>query len=98
MKFCIRRHKLLKADSNVNTAQNVCDWSAPSVSQSVFTITEQTYANQPIYLLWGQCLFSIVSNLNSVLNVKVLVDALVGAFSISVITNLRVDLRFKLFM
>ena len=41
MKFCIRRHKLLKADSNVNTAQNVCDWSAPSVSQSVFTITEK---------------------------------------------------------
>ena len=47
-----------------------------------------------VYLPWGQCLFSIVSN--SVLNVKAVVaafnqeKALVGAFS--VITNLRMEL------
>ena len=51
-----------------------------------------------IYLLWDQHLFKCY---NSVLNVKAVVaafnqeKALVGAFS--VITNLCVDLRFKLY-
>ena len=50
-----------------------------------------------VYLLWGQHLFSIVS---TVLNVKAVVaafnqeKALVEAFYM--ITNLRVDFRFKL--
>ena len=50
-----------------------------------------------VYILWGQCPYKF---LNSVLNVKVLVGTfnqekgLVGVFS--VITNLWMNLRFKL--
>ena len=62
---------------------------------SLMIIASQTQFH--IYLPWGQCPFSIVSCLNSVLNVKAVVaafnqeKALVGAFSVIVKADCETD-------
>ena len=84
-----------ETDWSQDPAQIICHWSVWGLQMNLccdFTITEEapTRSQHVVNVFLAQCL-------NIVLNVKELVGAFkqVGAFS-SVITNLLIDLRFKL--